>query len=112
MGETINTTQFDRDIMDLIKDNILLDKKREEEYTSLLKDYINYLKDEIYTKNSQIDKQLNMICKSHFIKTRSSRGNYILNSSILTCHNNTQLNNSYNPIDETGITQMNDGIKN
>ena len=111
MGETINTTQFDRDIMDLIKDNILLDKKREEEYTSLLKDYINYLKDEIYTKNNQIDKQLNMICKSHFIETRSSRGNDILNSSILTCHNNTPLNNSYNPIDETGITQMNDGIK-
>ena len=45
MGETINTTKFDRDITDLINDNIL--KKREVDYTSLLKDYINYLKDEI-----------------------------------------------------------------
>ena len=37
----------DRDIIDLVKENILQDKKREVEYTNLMQDYISFLKDEV-----------------------------------------------------------------
>ena len=40
-----------RDIIDLIKEYITQDKKREVEYTNLLKDYISFLKGEIIHKN-------------------------------------------------------------
>ena len=41
IAEEIATAVQDRDIIDLIKENILQDKKREDEYVRLLKYYIN-----------------------------------------------------------------------
>ena len=43
-----------RDIIDMTKHNMLQDKKREIEYTNLLKDYISFLKDEIIYQNKFI----------------------------------------------------------
>ena len=42
MAEEIATAVQDRDVIDLIKENILQDKKREDEYVRLLKDYISF----------------------------------------------------------------------
>ena len=50
MTTDIRTANENRDIIDLIKENIIQDKKREVEYTNL-KDYISFLKEEITHKN-------------------------------------------------------------
>ena len=68
MTTDIRTANEDRDIIDLIKENIIQDKKREVEYTNLLKDYISFLKEEITHKNK-------LLCdryKKHNIETRLS----------------------------------------
>ena len=59
-AEEIATAVLDRDIIDLIKENILQDKKREDEYVRLLKDYISFLKEEMSTKNNIIYKHLHI----------------------------------------------------
>ena len=68
MTTDIRTANEDRDIIDLIKENIIQDKKREVEYTNLLKDYISFLKEEITHKNK-------LLCdryKNNNIETRLS----------------------------------------
>ena len=70
MAEEPSTTSQDRDIIDLIKENTLQDKKREMEYTTILKDYIHFLKEEISNKNNIIYKHLNLICREKIIETR------------------------------------------
>ena len=62
MAEEPSTTSEDRDIIDLIKENMLQDKKREMEYKTIIKDYIHFLK-EISNKNNIIYKHLNLICR-------------------------------------------------
>ena len=57
-------TKQDWDIIDMIKENILQDKKREIEYTDLLKDYISFLKDQIINQNKFIFDHLNTIRSS------------------------------------------------
>ena len=53
----------DRDIIDMIKGNMLQDKKGEIEYTNLLKDYLSFLKDEIIYQNKFIFDHLNTVYK-------------------------------------------------
>ena len=53
----------DQDIIDMIKDNMLQDKKREIEYTNLLKDSVSFLKDEIIYQNKFIFDHLNTVYK-------------------------------------------------
>ena len=54
MADDTATEIQDRNIIDLIKENMIQDKKREEEYKSLLTDYISFLKEEIVEKNNII----------------------------------------------------------
>ena len=54
MVEDLSVDIQERGFIDLIKETILQDKKRETEYTKLLKDDILYLKQEILQKNSII----------------------------------------------------------
>ena len=70
MADDTATEIQDRNIIDLIKENMIQDKKREEEYKSLLTDYISFLKEEIVEKNNIIRKYLDVICKDNNIETR------------------------------------------
>ena len=67
LTEDISTAVRDRDIIDLIKENILQDKKREYEYASLLKDYISFLRGETYTKTKLIYSRLNIVVKDELV---------------------------------------------
>ena len=81
MAEEIATAVQDRDIIDLIKENILQDKKREDEYVRLLKDYISFLKEEMSTKNNIIYKHLHIIHQKGMIETGLSQEKDMLTSS-------------------------------
>ena len=83
MAEEIATAVQDRDIIDLIKENILQDKKREDEYVRLLKDYISFLKEEMSTKNNIIYKLLHIIHQKGMIETGSSQEKDMLTSSVI-----------------------------
>ena len=56
----METSATDREIIDLIKENILEEKKRNEEYCQLQKDYIEFLKFEISHKNKIINNHLHL----------------------------------------------------
>ena len=51
MTEVSTPALEERSIIDLIKEDIIQDKKREVEYTDLMYDYVSFLKDEILHKN-------------------------------------------------------------
>ena len=87
MAEELSTTSQDIDIIDLIKENMLQDKKREMEYTTILKDYIHILKEEISNKNNIIYRHLNLICREKIVETRASVESNIYNSGILSDDN-------------------------
>ena len=57
----------------MIKENILQDKKREIEYTDLLKDYISFLKDQIINQNKFIFDHLNTIRSSQGIQVETPK---------------------------------------
>ena len=62
-------------VLDIIKENMIQDKKRELEYTDLLKDYIVHLKNDIQKK----DKFIATLLKgkhSHYEENLSSSLNY------------------------------------
>ena len=55
--EVINETSFnDRQIIDMIKENMIQEKKSNEERTQLLVDQIEFLKSEILVKNTFIER--------------------------------------------------------
>ena len=108
MTEDITTAVQDRDIIDLIKENILQDKKRETEYTNLLKDYIYFLKDEITHKNKFICKQLNIIYKREVVETGPPNRNNVFSSNDLFNVNDTSL--SPNEVGRVTISDDNSDI--
>ena len=61
MAEDLSVDIQEKGFIDLIKENILQDKKRETEYATILKDYILFLKQEILYKNSIIFNRLNIV---------------------------------------------------
>ena len=108
MTKDITTTVQDRDIIDLIKENIFQDKKREMEYTNLLKDCIHFLKDEITLKNKFICKQLNNIYKREVVETGPPNRNNVFSSNDLFNVNDTSL--SPNEADHVIISDDNSNI--
>ena len=66
-------TKQDRDIIDMRKENIFQDKKREIEYTDHLKDYISFLKDQIINQNKLIFDHLNTIRSSQGIQVETPK---------------------------------------
>ena len=94
MTEDITAAVQCGDIIDLIKGNILQDKKRETEYTNLFKDYIYFLKDEIVYKNKFIYNQLNIIYKRDVVETCSSHQNKGGSSNDLSNANDASLSSN------------------
>ena len=64
MTEVITPALEERSIIDLIKENIIEDKKREVQYTDLLKDYVSFLKGEILHKNKLLYSRLHISYKN------------------------------------------------
>ena len=86
----------DRDIIDMIKHNMLQD---EIEYTNLLKDYISFLKDEIIYPNKFIFDHLNTVYKHE--ETRSSQGIQVKSPKDLVNVNDVSLNVAANKSQST-----------
>ena len=76
MTTDITAADQDRDIIDLNKEYITQDKKRGVVYTSLLKDYISFLKGEIIYKNKWLRNYSNISYKDTIIETRLSNISY------------------------------------
>ena len=91
MADDTATEIQDRSIIVLIKENMIQDKKREEEYKSLLTDYISFLKEEIGEKNNIIRKHFDVICKEDNIETRPSQEKNVLTSRNVSNPNNISL---------------------
>ena len=82
MAEGNTYEPAERDVLELVREGIQQDKKREIEYTDLLKDYIEFLKDEIYVKNKKLDKYCNMFRENQVVETRLVAGNPIDDDQI------------------------------
>lgn len=61
----------ERDLMDIIRNNIYGEKSRQEGYIQELKDNIKFLKEELTTKNNQIFKLLAIIEDRKIVETRT-----------------------------------------
>ena len=120
----------DLDILDVIKDSIAQDKKREAEYVLILNDQIDYLKSELKQKNLFIDELL-ILCKSakntpHETKvatslelllkrllTKDCSNETLINQDCFItkeCPNDAVINQEFNP--ECGQNEYNEWITN
>ena len=67
-------------MIDLIIENITQAKKREVEYTNLLKDHISFLKGEIIHKKKLLCNCSNIRCKDSIIETRLSNSKKVVSN--------------------------------
>ena len=88
MTEETATANMDREFIDMVKINIIQDKKRDVDYSNLLKDYISFLKEEISHKNKLIYSQLNIINNDKIVETGLyPHQNIFSNANDLINHN-------------------------
>ena len=112
MTTDITAADQDRDIIDLIKEYITPDKKREIEYTNLLKDYISFLKGEIIHKN-KLCNWSNIRYKNSIIETRLSNSKKVFSNKDVLKLNDVSLSTtecSKDPVNESKLAHYTNNI--